>query len=642
MDKHSETFKNKKLRILIIEDSEDDAILLKRELKEAYEFTSERVDNAKTLQEALNKDWDVVLSDYQMPGFNALNALKIIHQSGKDIPFIIISGTIGEDVAVEAMKAGAHDYLMKGNLTRLVPVIDREIKDAEVRSERNKGTEALITAALEWQHTFDAIGDMVAIIDNKMVIQRANKAMLEGFKGQKVIGEKCFQLIHGTNSAPEDCKTCLALENNQSVNFEIVHDLPDGKKYFSVSVFPFGNTTNGTKQFVHVLRDITEQKHHEEEQRQGEKLQALGQLAGGVAHDFNNNLTAIMGYTSLIETMVDDERLLNHLQIIQTAAKRSAELTSQLLAFARKGKYRNQPVDLHKVINEIITLLSRSIDKRIEIKCEFNATTPTTFGDSGQISNAILNVAINARDAMKDLSGKLTFTTKTASSSTLAKLKQTFNLLDKPYIQIEISDTGKGIKKENFKHIFEPFFTTKPMTEGTGLGLSAAYGTLLNHDGAITVNSKEGETTFTLFFPASESVEIVDNNNPPKELAYGSGKVLVIDDEKYITEVASGMLEILGYSPVVCLGGKTAIELYKKEWKEIDLIILDLIMPDLSGEDTFVELLKINTKAKILISTGFSKVETINKLNEMGAIGSIPKPYILNTFSQAVKKALDS
>lgn len=629
-----------KLRFLILEDYEDDALLMQRELAKAFSFNSERADNAKDLEKALKKDWDAIISDYQMPGFNALKALEILHHSGKDIPFIIVSGTIGEDVAVEAMKAGAHDYLMKGSLTRLNPVIEREIKEAKIRQERKQGITDLIDSAKEWQETFDAIGDLVAIIDEDMIIQRANKAMLGHFTSQKVIGEKCYHLFHGTDAPPKQCKTCTALKNNESLSFEIVHDREE-KQYFSISVFPFRNEQPGKKQFIHVLRDITDQRKYEEERRQGEKLQALGQLAGGVAHDLNNNLTAIMGFNSLLEMKIDDPVLCKHIETIQTAAKRSAELTSQLLAFARKGKYENTPLNVHQIINDVIALLERSIDKRIIIKNDLQATPSTTIGDYGQLSNAILNIALNARDAMENQPGIITISSKIPDSKTINFLKKEQSLPGEKYLEINVSDTGKGMDEKTQERIFEPFFTTKGRSKGTGLGLSAAYGTILNHDGVITVKSTVNKgTTFNIFLPQYTAKGTITSDTAEIKRETGVGNIMIVDDEEYILEVVSEMLEDLGYTPHPCQGGQQAINLFKKNWREIDLVVLDLIMPDMTGEETFAELKQIDPNVKILISSGYSKTETINNLIKQGAVGSIPKPFEVTPFSTAIKEAL--
>lgn len=639
MDKKIEQKTKKKLRILIVEDSEDDALILQRELSKSYEFISETVYAAKTFEIALEKEWDAIISDYQMPAFNALNALNILHQSGKDLPFIIVSGTIGEDIAVEAMKAGAHDYLMKGSLIRLIPALNREIKEATVRLERNKATEDLLTSAQEWQNTFDAICDMVAIIDKDMVIHRANRTMLNAFKGKKVLGEKCFHLIHGREEPLEKCKTYMALLDNKPINFEIVHE-GDETQYFDVSLFPFAEKNNKLQLFVLIFRDITDQKRAEEERRQGEKLQALGQLAGGVAHDFNNNLTAIMGYSSLLETMVNDDTLSSHINIIQMAAKRSSELTSKLLAFARKGKYENVPANLNQIVNDVIALLSRSIDKRIKIESKLNSEKLTTLGDFGQISNAVLNIAINARDAMKNISGTITFKTEIADQATINHLKKDFPLIDQPYIALTISDTGTGIDEKIQKQIFDPFFTTKARSQGTGLGLSAAYGTVLNHKGAITVDSTKKGATFSLYFPLHKSKEQKAVLKDDDKIISGTGNVLIIDDEEYITKISSEMLKTLGYNPTECIGGFDGVAFYQNNWNNIDLIILDMIMPGMTGEETFVELQKINPNVKVLISSGYSNTDAMKRLTKMGIVGSMQKPYELNDLSTTIKKAM--
>jgi len=463
---------------------------------------------------------------------------------------------------------------------------------------------------------------------------------LTGYTPEEFINGKIHfsDIIHPDDSERVWNEVQKSLKNNTLFEFDYRIITKDGKEKW---VFERGSKVQDetTKSFwlEGFIADITDKKTTEEERELGERLRAIGQLAGGVAHDLNNNLTAVMGFTSLLELELENEEHKHYLETINTATKRSAELTTQLLAFARKGKYENRHLDIHSIINDIISLLSRSISKKIKLVSELKANTSTTLGDSGQLSNAILNIAINARDAIENKSGTIKFSTKIACKKMINKIKDKHNLNQDDYLQIDISDTGKGMDEEIIKHIFEPFFTTKG--EGNGLGLAAAYGTVLNHKGVITASSKIGKgTTITIYLPLNHKKRAKKKGT--SELEKGVGNVMIVDDEEYILEVTNKMLKRLGYKAHPYQNVKKAISFYKKSYKKIDLIIIDLLMPELDGEEAFVEFRKINPSAKILVSSGYSRAKSIKNLKAMGAVGSLPKPYKLDTFSKAVKKAL--
>jgi signal transduction histidine kinase len=241
--------------------------------------------------------------------------------------------------------------------------------------------------------------------------------------------------------------------------------------------------------------------------KQAEKMQALGQLAGGIAHDFNNHLSAIMGFAEILAEQVEEDSLRSYAEMIALAATRSADLTRQLLAFARKGKYMAEPVDVHSIIAEVVTFLGRSIDKRITIRQNLSADPSSILGDASQIQNALLNLAINSRDAMPG-GGELTFSTSSESLDETRCKGLSLDIIPGRYIKISITDTGKGIDQKNLQHLFEPFFTTKDVGEGTGMGLAAVYGTVRNHKGGISVFSRPGQgSTFDIYLPVTDETD---------------------------------------------------------------------------------------------------------------------------------------
>ena len=398
------------------------------------------------------------------------------------------------------------------------------------------------------------------------------------------------------------------------------------------------------------VRDITdrikserEKKELEERIKQSEKMEAVGQLAGGIAHDFNNQLAGIVGYADLLQgKLKDNSELAFYTENILKASKRAADLTSQLLAFARKGKYLSIPVDIHKTIYEVVTLLKHSIDKRITIKQHLDAHPPITTGDPTQLQNALLNLALNAKDAMPD-GGDLIFATEITELDKSLCEQYSFDILPGTYLLVTVTDTGIGIPDEIQKQIFEPFFTTKQKGAGTGMGLAAVYGTIKNHKGGISVESQEGhETTFRLYLPLSKSIpEKIEEELLSLTLASNPANILLVDDEKMVCDTVSRMLETLGHKVIIAQNGIDAVNEYRHSWKLIDLVILDMSMPGMDGNDTFLEMRKINPDITALLSSGYSMDGEIEKILKKGIRGFIQKPFRQETLSQSIFNILN-
>jgi len=398
-----------------------------------------------------------------------------------------------------------------------------------------------------------------------------------------------------------------------------------------------------------ILVDLSEQKRTREEQRllqerliQAEKMEAIGQLAGGVAHDFNNHLSAIMGFAEMLQERLKDSPLCRYATNILKSSQRSAELTKQLLAFARKGKYLTVSVDVHEIIGEVLQILEHSIDKRIRLQTLLKAAPPHILGDPTQIQNALMNLAINARDAMPN-GGELSIRTdlKFLDEAYCATLP--YQLTPGRFLELSVSDTGVGMDRETQKRIFDPFFTTKELGKGTGLGLASVYGIVKHHRGAIEVLSEIGMgSSFTLYLPLNE--ETVAETAAEDSLLYASDRrtILVVEDEQMVGEMLLEMLQQLGYAATLVRDGQEAVDYYAHSWPSTDLIILDMVMPRLSGKDTFRGLRQINPGAQVLLSSGFSVEGEAQVLLEEGAVGFLQKPYFLLELSQALSRLFAS
>jgi len=395
-----------------------------------------------------------------------------------------------------------------------------------------------------------------------------------------------------------------------------------------------------------VIRDITEKRKMDEEKRklqqqlfQSQKLEALGTLAGGIAHDFNNLLASIMGYASLAKAEIPpDHAVYRHVDIIETASVRASELTQQLLAFAKGGKYDAKPNDVNAIAREVEALLSRTIDKNITLELKTVEGLHQAVCDAGQVQQAVLNICINARDAMPQ-GGKLTIETENIS---LGKedVKTLVDILPGDYVRISISDTGTGMDRETREHIFDPFFTTKD--KGTGLGLSLAYGIVKKHGGFIQTYSEPGRgSTFKVNLPAGRAGKERPLGEEERDLRQGSELILVVDDEPMIKTLAGDILRRFGYAVLTAEGGEEAIAVYSRQWKEISLVLLDMVMPKTDGREVFRRVREINPRAKVIVSSGYSHDRDADDLLEQGAAGFVQKPYRMADLLKMVEKVLD-
>jgi PAS domain S-box-containing protein len=373
-------------------------------------------------------------------------------------------------------------------------------------------------------------------------------------------------------------------------------------------------------------QDITELHQMQERLRQTEKMDAIGQLAGGVAHDFNNQLTGILGYADMLASQLSDPTLLKYAQKIITASERSAELTAQLLAFGRKGKHLDEPVEIHRVIKDAISMLERSIDKRITLTQNLHANPATTRGDPTQLYNAFLNLGINARDAMPE-AGELTYTTELVQLDAISIRQNQYNCAPGIYICISVADTGIGMSRETQRKAFEPFFTTKSQGKGTGLGLSSVYGTIKNHGGAINIYSElDNGSTFRVYLPLVTSKPVPHDTIEPA-VAKGTGTILIVDDEPMLRELGNDLLRSLGYQTTACKDGQEAVEYYQGHWQEIDLVILDMIMPRMNGRDAFKAMHQINPEVRAILSSGYSINGKAQEILDDGVMAFVGKPF---------------
>ena len=390
-------------------------------------------------------------------------------------------------------------------------------------------------------------------------------------------------------------------------------------------------------------RDITERKRAEEESRrlqaqlvQSQKMEAIGHLAGGIAHDFNNLLTGILGYANLLSLREGvDPEVAKAAGIIQRSAERASQLTAQLLGFAERGKNLTVPVDLGRVVASVTGVLERTQDPRIRIVTSFQPEGGCVLGDPSQLGQVVMNLAINACDAMPH-GGQLKITTEPMMlDDTFCRQREWMS--PGKYLLLSVSDSGVGISPEDLERIFDPFFTTKAHGKGTGLGLSMVFGIVKNHGGCVDVRSETGAgSVFRVILPGSSEGAVNEKAAMDQTLPRGRGKILLVDDQEPVREVAKDMLEALGYEVITAADGLEGVSRYRDLWREIDLAILDMVMPNMSGGDCFRRMKQINPKARVVLSSGYSMDGSIQDVMNKGILAFIQKPYRLEELSRVV------
>jgi len=512
-----------------------------------------------------------------------------------------------------------------------------ELEKAEF--ERKRVEKELKEAATKWQSTFEVMSDSVWIIDLNGHILEYNSATLKMFdlSDQEIEKKHCWQLVHGLSEPIENCPVLRMKKSKkpESMTFQ------EKGRWLEVSVDPIFDDTGQLKGGIHVVSDITDRKQVEEVLRTSHKMESIGTLAGGIAHDFNNILYVITGNAELaLEDIPEWNPVHANLKEIKAAGLRAAGIVKQLLNFSRKTDEELKPIGAITVIKDVLKFLQATIPATIKIRKHLPNTDVTIFADSIQVKQVLMNICTNASQAMEETGGilKIYVENETLTEESADKYP---DITAGEYLKITVSDTGPGIDSEIIDRIFDPYFTTKEVGKGSGMGLAVVHGIIINHGGAITVDSEPGKgATFTILFPV-----VVDKPaavvKTPDEIPIGTETILFVDDEKSIVTIIGQMLERLGYKVETKQNPVETLKLFQSKPDEFDLVITDMTMPQMTGVKLSEKLKDVRSDIPVIICTGHSSLIDEEKAKKLGIAAYVMKPIVMSDIAKTIRKVLD-
>jgi two-component system, cell cycle sensor histidine kinase and response regulator CckA len=509
-----------------------------------------------------------------------------------------------------------------------------------------------ITERVHFEHTAGRLAAIVESSEDAIVGKDMEGVILTwnsgaertyGYTAEEAAGKPMSMLLPPERLEEENHILERLRRGERVEHFETVRVRKDGSRIdVSLTISPIRDSRGRIQGASHVARDITQQKAFEAQLRHTQKLESLGVLAGGVAHDFNNLLTGIMSNASLAaESSGADASTRRLMDDVVRAAERAAGLTRQLLAYAGKGRFVIEAIDLSRLVDEIAALLQTSISRTVELRFDLARDLPPVEGDPGQLQQVVMNLVINAAEAIGDAPGVVRIATR-AQVVDRTWSRTVVGIPDlKPglYVLLEVEDDGCGMDEETVARIFDPFFTTK--SAGRGLGLAAVIGIVNGHKGALKIYSAPGKgTTFRLLLPVAAGPGPRPRDEKPQAELEGRGTVLVVDDEESVRNAARNALVHFGYTVLLAGNGREAAEIVARRGETIDLVLLDLTMPEMSGEEALAHIRTLNPNLRVLLSSGFNQVEVIRRFQGQGLAGFIQKPYTAARLAASIKSVL--
>ncbi|PYJ55604.1 MAG: hybrid sensor histidine kinase/response regulator [Verrucomicrobia bacterium] len=612
------------LRILHLEDNAPDAELLRAVLeRQGVDCAIRRVETREAFEAALEREqFDLIISDYTLPSFDGLSALRIAGQKRPELPFVFVSGTIGEEAAVESLRRGATDYVLKDRLSRLAASVKRAVEQAQARAERRQGEEKIREQAALLDKARDAI--CVTDMERRILYWNKGAERLYGWSAEEAVGQNVNDLlVPGGSTRPAEALQELIPRDEWQGELHKVRK--DAREIIVESHWTLLRDEAGQPKSILVIdTDITEKKRIEAELLRTQRMESIGALAGGIAHDLNNVLAPILIVTELLRDKLADPEVREMLDLAKASAQRGAEMVKQILSFARGASGELKILQVKHLLHEMVKLVRDTFPRSIQIENDVVGDLYPINGDATQLHQVLLNLCLNARDAMPN-GGTLLI----EAANVVLENKQTAMLAEPvsgKHVVLSVADTGSGIPPELLDKIYEPFFTTKEPGKGTGLGLSTVLSIVQTHHGFIELISEVGRgTVFSVYLPAArtEDTGFVGIGLATVEMGRGE-TVLLVEDEAALLEITREMLEAFNYRVLTARDGAEALALYEQHGREIDVVVTDMVMPVMDGAALVQELRRIQPQVKVVCVSGLGSKAKAAQLNPHAFLA---KPY---------------
>jgi PAS domain S-box-containing protein len=636
----------KPIRLLLLEDSQEDAALVLRTLtRSGLDVEGDVVGTEREFKELVRfQVHDLILCDFSLPGWNGQEALRWVRASGFMTPFLYVSGTLGEDLAVECLKLGATDYIVKDRLGRLPAAVRRALHEEEARIAHEEAVKKLHESEERLAIAFRSTPEGIAIInlpEGRYV--EANDAFL------KMLELECGELIGLTGvelgiwvDLAERAALLQKLQDVGAVKGQEIHFYTRSKQVRIAEVSAERILLQGEPCLLAIARDVTDLKSLERQFQQAQKMEAVGRLAGGVAHDFNNLLMIINGCTQLMKDVATDPvKVVEFAEMIEDASDKAVTLTRQLLAFSRQQVLQPTILDLNDVVADLWKMLPRLIGEDIEMKRDLQAGLWNVSADRGQLEQIIMNLAVNARDAMPR-GGSIKIQTANVELDRAYGQRHGADVPAGSHVMLAVGDTGEGMTDDVQARIFEPFFTTKGVGKGTGLGLATVYGIVRQSKGHIWVYSEVGSgSVFKIYLPRVEVPDAVSAAPPPAQMSIvGTETILLVEDMDALREFTAKYLESCGYTVLEARRGDDAVEICSGYPEQIHVLITDLVMPGQGGIEVATEVLSLRPGVQVILVSGYTDRDVVGELSHTKAI-FLQKPFSMDFLARQLRLLLD-
>src|SRR3954454_8857976 len=637
------------LRLLVVDDAPEHARMVEDFIRSGDEFPDAHIRIATSYEQALaafaEERFDVAFFDYWLGARDGVSLMREVRKKGVDARIVVMTSHGAEDVAVEAMKAGAADYLGKGNLT--VEALERAIRHAlalHAEERQRWHAEAALRASEErFRALVENSSDALLVLDAEGRIKYLSPSSERhlGWSPADMAGRSLFDFLHPDDRELVGTRMAETLSSpGRNIVAHVRFHHADGSWRIMEGIGVNRLSDPAVAGIVVNARDITERRKLEDQLRQAQKLEAVGQLAGGVAHDFNNLLTAILGYCHLmLDDAGDSDPLRQDLLEIQAAGERAAALTRQLLAFSRRQMLQPQVLDINAVVAQLQKLLRRLISEDVELVTHLAPDLLPVTVDPASVEQILVILAVNARDAMPS-GGRLTIETANVDLDETYALTHV-TMAPGRYVMLAVSDSGEGMDAATRARVFEPFFTTKEQGKGSGLGLATVYGMVKQSGGYIWVYSEPGHgTTFKVYLPHAEQRTVTQPEHPGRrrtDEAHGWETVLLVEDEDAVRALAREVLRRHGYVVLEARHGVDALRLAERHTDDIHLMITDVVMPHMSGRELAERLCSARPMMKVLFMSGYTDHAVMNRALTPGS-SFLQKPFTPETFARKVRQ----